>query len=140
LEVTIGSKLKELRLQAGLTQVQLALASGLDQSMLARYESDQRTPSGPRLGALAKALGTSVEALLDGSQLPPPSVEPKPHVHGNSTKALVQKILDQINTEHQRAVLAYAKALLKSEEAEQALQSKPPETRTDTPKRRTRAA
>jgi transcriptional regulator with XRE-family HTH domain len=112
LEVSIGTKLKALRLQAGMTQVQLAQACGVIQSVLTRYENDLKTPSAPRLAAIAKALGVTVEDILDDAPLLP-TPEPKLHVHGNSRAAKVQELFLQLDEETQRVVLKQIKALVK---------------------------
>ena len=141
--MSIGTKIKALRLKAGLTQVQLAQAAGILQGSLACYEQDRDIPSAPRLIAIAKVLGTTAEELIDESSLPASAVEPKPLVHGNSTKALIQKLVEQLNPDHQKAVLAHVKALMKAEEAE-TLRATPSlkdtQKATDTPKRRRNAA
>jgi hypothetical protein len=57
---------------------------------LTRYENDLKTPSAPRLAAVAKALDVTVEEILDDTPLPN-DFEPKIHVHGNSRAAKVQE-------------------------------------------------
>jgi transcriptional regulator with XRE-family HTH domain len=127
LEVSIGSKLKALRLQAGMTQVQLCQAAGILQSVYTRYETESVTPLAPRLKAIAKALGVSLEEILEDS--PTPSMpEHKTHVHGNSREAKVQELFRQLDEEAQRVILKQMKAM-----------AQPPAT-TDTPKRRRNAA
>jgi len=112
LEVSIGTKLKAFRLQAGLTQVQLAQAAGILQSALARYEQDQDVPSAPRLVAIAKVLGTTVEEIVDESSLPTSMASPKPLVHGNSTAAQIQKLVQELDRETQKLVLKQVKLML----------------------------
>ncbi len=111
-----------------MTQVQLALASGVQQGEITGYENDKRVPTAPKVAALAKALKVPMEVLIGDVEIPQPpaSIEPRPH--GNSTPALTQRIIQQLTLENQRAVLAHAKALLKAQEAQ------------STPKRRTKAA
>jgi len=112
LEVSIGTKLKAYRLQAGLTQVQLAQAAGILQSALARYEQDQDVPSAPRLVAIAKVLGTTVEDIVDESSLPSAAIDSKPLVHGNSTAAQIQKLVQELDRETQKLVLKQVKLML----------------------------
>lgn len=112
LDVSIGTKLKALRLQAGLTQVQLAQASGILQSVLTHYENDNKIPSAPRLAAIAKALGTTVEDILDETQTNTPTTGSKLHIHGNSRAAKVQDLFLQLDEETQRVVLKQIKALI----------------------------
>lgn len=48
-----GSRLKELRTQAGLTQLQLAQRMGITKSVVSFYELQERTPSPDVLVKLA---------------------------------------------------------------------------------------
>ena len=111
LEVSIGIQLKELRQRAGLTQVQLATAAGITQASVARYESDQKVPTGLRLASLARALKVPMEAIV-GDQLHSEPVEFSPRVHGNSREAKVQEFFRQLDEEAQRVVLRQMKAMI----------------------------
>lgn len=59
-----GSKLKELRLQAGLTQKQLAEQIGITKSVVSFYELRERTPSPDVLIKLATVFHVSTDYLL----------------------------------------------------------------------------
>jgi len=111
LEVSIGTQIKELRQRAGLTQVQLAQAAGITQASVARYESDQKVPTGLRLAALARALKVPMETLV-GAQIQPEIVEPGSRIHGNSREAKVQELFRQLDEETQRVVLKQIKAMV----------------------------
>lgn len=50
------TQLYELRLQAGLTQPQLAKLSGVDQARISNYENGRRHPSRTHVKALIEAL------------------------------------------------------------------------------------
>jgi transcriptional regulator with XRE-family HTH domain len=63
--MTFADKLRELRERAGLTQAQLAEASGLPLGSLRNYEQGQREPYWSVLFKLAKALGVSSEAFAE---------------------------------------------------------------------------
>ena len=56
--------LKQVREQAGLTQIQLAERIGCDQSVISRIESGQRALTLDRLKSIAKALGVPLAQLL----------------------------------------------------------------------------
>jgi putative transcriptional regulator len=56
-------RLREARQQAGLTQQQLARQLGVDQSVIARYESGMREPRVSMAVRLAAAVASSVEAI-----------------------------------------------------------------------------
>ncbi len=64
-----GTRLAEARTRAGLTQVQLAAATGVKQSSISSFENGKR----PRMDAwainsLCKQLNITVEYLLDGAR------------------------------------------------------------------------
>ena len=59
----IGSRIRELREKAGLTQVQLAQKSGLPQSHISRLEVQKHSPSHATLQRIAIALGVDVKEL-----------------------------------------------------------------------------
>ena len=60
-----GNKLKDLRLQAGLTQQQLADLIGVTKSVVSFYERQERTPSPDVLKKLAEVFHVSTDFLLD---------------------------------------------------------------------------
>ena len=47
--MSIGQRLKALRKEAGLSQKQVAEALKMSKPIVSQYESDQRTPSVPKL-------------------------------------------------------------------------------------------
>lgn len=60
-----GSKLKELRIQNGLTQKQLADQLGVTKSVVSFYERQERTPSPEVLRKMAAIFRVSSDFLLD---------------------------------------------------------------------------
>lgn len=59
-----GSRLKELRTQAGMTQLQLAQRLGITKSVVSFYELQERTPSPDVLVKLAGIFRVSTDYLL----------------------------------------------------------------------------
>ena len=59
------SKLKELRMQNGLTQQQLATQLGVTKSVISFYERQERTPSPEVLRKMAAIFRVSTDFLLD---------------------------------------------------------------------------
>lgn len=57
-------QLRKARLEAGLTQIELAASIGCSQSDISRIESGQRDITLERLKAIAEALGVPVAQLL----------------------------------------------------------------------------
>lgn len=67
--VTLGERLRTLREKAGLTQVQLAEATGIARSRIAEYESDRHdNPTVEMLRRLAKGLRVDKMELLRGTK------------------------------------------------------------------------
>lgn len=62
---TLGEKLKELRIEQGLTHFELAQKLGFKSgSTVGMYEAEQRKPSAETLNKLANIFGVSVDYLL----------------------------------------------------------------------------
>ena len=59
-----GTRLTELRKQAGLTQVELGDKVGVSNRVIAYYEQDEAQPPGAMLASLADALGVTTDELL----------------------------------------------------------------------------
>jgi transcriptional regulator with XRE-family HTH domain len=70
---TIGENVKRLRAAAGLTQQGLAVAAGLSVSHVSQIEQGtNQDPRGSTLRALARTLGTTIDALLAEPDEPTP--------------------------------------------------------------------
>lgn len=67
--LTIGRRIRQLRTRAGLTLDQLAAAVDRAPSQLSMIENGKREPKLTLLRAIAKALGTSIDALLEAEPL-----------------------------------------------------------------------
>jgi transcriptional regulator with XRE-family HTH domain len=61
---TFGQKIKDLRMEKGLTQIQLAKELNVDKSTIAKYETDKIEPSISMLKILAKYFKVSSDFLL----------------------------------------------------------------------------
>ncbi len=64
LDARIGSRLKALRLGAGLTIDGLAAASGVSRAMISRIERGEASPTAALLARLANALGTTLSQFF----------------------------------------------------------------------------
>ena len=75
----IADKLKQLRADAGLTQMQLAVKAGLSMSVISSIEQGSiPDPRVSTLHALAKALGVPLDALAPDDEPPAEPEPPKP--------------------------------------------------------------
>lgn len=73
-----GERIRQRRKALGLTQDELAAQIGVDQKQISNYENSKDNPTSKTLAALADALGTSSDYLLDRTDDPTP-----PLSHGN---------------------------------------------------------
>ena len=62
----IGDNIRDVRRSRGMTQAELAEASGLSRSYLADAEQGRYSPSVKTLQVIASALGVPTSALIDG--------------------------------------------------------------------------
>ena len=67
---SIGIRLREARLAAGLSQSMLERKSGVPKSMLSRYENDHLLPSVRTLRRLAESIGVPASALFEDEGSP----------------------------------------------------------------------
>lgn len=66
--MTVGERIKELRIQKKLTQTELAGLVSLSYIQVGRYETNKSNPSADVLNRLAAALDTSTDYLMKGTQ------------------------------------------------------------------------
>lgn len=67
--LTIGRRIRQLRTARGMTLEELASAVDRAPSQLSMFETGKREPKLTLLQAIAKALGTTIDALLEGEPL-----------------------------------------------------------------------
>ena len=76
------NRLRELRKKRRLTQVGLQMQTGIEQTLISKYERGERVPPTETLMVLAKFFGTTMDyimCLTDNPQRPPPlGREPAP--------------------------------------------------------------
>lgn len=65
-----GDRVRDLRIRAGLSQLDLAQRAGLSDGFMSLLESGKRSASPAKLQAIAAVLGTSPEYLADGDDSP----------------------------------------------------------------------
>ena len=64
--------LKKLRKKHQLTQISLQMKTGIKQSILSKYENDERLPTCENLMILAKFYRTSLDYIMDLTDEPKP--------------------------------------------------------------------
>ena len=65
---SFGERLRQLRMQKGLSQVELANLAGVNSNHLSRYERGDSKPTARYLKILADCLGVSTDYLYDGNE------------------------------------------------------------------------
>ena len=71
LTTRLGSRVRDLRKQAGLTQAQLADRVDVSHEFMSRLERGQKTPSLDTTDRIARSLGLSIRDLFDFETAPP---------------------------------------------------------------------
>ncbi len=64
--MTLGEKFKQLRMEKGLSQPELAEIAGIEQSYLSKLENDKSLPSNEVFRKMLSAFSVSVEQILHG--------------------------------------------------------------------------
>lgn len=72
MSIDIGARIREARLAAGLAQTKLAVAAGVNQATLSRWERGA-IPVAEEIGAIASACGVSVQWIMTGAEEPTPA-------------------------------------------------------------------
>lgn len=75
--MSLSKNLKELRIESGLSQAQLAEKTGLSQSAIARWELGKTEPTASAIELLADFFNISTEILLQGDSAILPSEPPE---------------------------------------------------------------
>lgn len=73
--MTIGEKIRQLRKDKGLTQDAVASALEISRQAIAKWESNQSSPSTENLVKLAALFDVSLEELVDVKQYQTPALE-----------------------------------------------------------------
>jgi|SRR6218665_1604320 len=66
--MTVGERIKELRIQKNLTQTDLSKLISFTFIQIGRYETGKSSPSSDVLQRLATALGTTTDYLMKGTE------------------------------------------------------------------------
>lgn len=78
----VGGRLKRLRVERGVTLVELAAATGISKSTLSRLESGQRRPSLELLLPIAKAHRIPLDDLVGAPEVGDPRIRLRPQKRG----------------------------------------------------------
>lgn len=70
--MTIGQRLRELRIKKKMTAIELSQQMSVDKSTISKWESDNRSPDAESLKKLAEVLNVSTDYLLGKTDDPRP--------------------------------------------------------------------
>jgi len=105
--MTVGDRIKELRLLNKMTQSELAERVGLTYVQIGRYEKQKSNPSADVLQRLAEALNTSADFLMNGDS--------QDIVAGKITdRELVSlfQAVEQLNNDDQQMIKTFLDAII----------------------------
>src|SRR5690242_1477559 len=85
IDLLVRRRLRELRVQRGLTLQEVGERAGIDVSTLSRLESGKRRLALDHLPRLARALAVSTDELLQTPPTPDPRVRGTAHTHHSVT-------------------------------------------------------
>ncbi len=85
IDLVVRRRLRELRIQRGMTLQEVGERAGIDISTLSRLESGKRRLALDHLPRLARALSVSTDELLQASQAPDPRVRGAARTHHGVT-------------------------------------------------------
>ena len=66
----MGQNLKKLRLDKGLSKIAMQMQTGIEQSLISKYENGERIPPTDTLILLADFFNTNIDYLLDRTDNP----------------------------------------------------------------------
>jgi transcriptional regulator with XRE-family HTH domain len=114
---TVGERIKSLRVQAGLTQSDLAARVGLTYVQIGRYEKRGAVPSADVLSKLADALHTTTDFLMHGSLQDKASAQ----ITDNELLSLFRSV-EKMNNEDKSVIKTVIDALITKRQVQQLAQ------------------
>ncbi|MCZ6538244.1 MAG: helix-turn-helix domain-containing protein [Chloroflexi bacterium] len=90
-----GSEIRQLRLQAGMTQVEFASRIGVTNTTVSKWENERQTPSLDRMAVLRRVLGTNPGDQLPGYRLLPST---RSCINRTRVDAVVNGVVTSLNT------------------------------------------
>lgn len=68
--MTIGKRLRKIRVEQGLTTIELGMRANISQGMISRIENDRANPTIDKVVSIARALNIPIFKLLDEDVTP----------------------------------------------------------------------
>ncbi|MFU9945394.1 helix-turn-helix domain-containing protein [Fannyhessea vaginae] len=68
--MTIGKRLRKIRVEQGLTTIELGMRANISQGMISRIENDRANPTIDKVVSIARALNIPIFKLLDENVMP----------------------------------------------------------------------
>lgn len=68
--MTIGKRLRKIRVEQGLTTIELGMRANISQAMISRIENDRANPTIDKVVSIARALNVPIFKLLDEDVTP----------------------------------------------------------------------
>lgn len=100
----LPQRLKELRLQHGLTQAQLGEKVGVKQNTFTNWENGKRTPNIEDIIKLSTLLGVSIDYLIGYSNIKPSYSDPNIETESTRTEVALLEITDLLTGINKEAI------------------------------------
>lgn len=113
--MTIGERIKKIRLEKGLTQKQLAEKCGLFDSTIRKYESGRQNPKIETVEKIANALGISISQLTTISFDLPPGAGEKVFDFRDELEKEIDSKVSSLNKTGKKKALDYVTDLSEQE-------------------------
>jgi transcriptional regulator with XRE-family HTH domain len=114
IDIDVGARIRTCRISLGMSQTKLANALGLTFQQVQKYERGYNRVSASTLVKIARALETSVAALVGENGLAPSDAPLFRHLSAPGALAMLEAFVKVPDPEVRRALIRLTKSLAKS--------------------------
>ena len=118
--MTIGDRIKKIRLSKNLNQTEFGLKVGLEQRTVSDYERGISSPGKGRLYLIAEKFGVNPEWLLTGKGEPYKTAEITPEDRAKIEREHIRRLFSELSPPTQRAVIDALKDMIEQDKLESA--------------------
>lgn len=118
--MTIGERIKTIRVNAGLTQTAFGVKVGLEQRTVSDYERGIAAPGKGRLFLIAEKFGVNPDWLIEGIGEPYKSKEISAEDRAKIEREHIRRLFSELSPKTQRAVIDALKDMIEQDKLESA--------------------
>lgn len=109
------NRIKELRQEKRITQLQLSIELGVTQETISAYEHNRHLPSVSALISMSEIFDASMDYIIGLSNVRHTAIEDDNNAFDASRKARLINYYHRLSTKNKEKLLSYAEGLLDSE-------------------------